>query len=151
MKVEGYSNMTVTVRKGKRISSMEAIRDKISLFSKSILFMQPTEGCRDIVQVLLCHGAFPQCTGGMSKQLCANHCRLCHTLEDLCPEVYKEYIKFLSLNGDFMSKIKCGMERDQCMGVSAMAGQGQQKLIFLIIIIVVNSVIIMNALICIPI
>ena len=51
---------------------------------------------RNLSTSLLCHGAFPQCTGGMSKQLCANHCRLCQTLEDLCPEVYR-FLPFLVL------------------------------------------------------
>ena len=127
-RIEGYSNTSVIVRRGKRVQSMEAIEDKISLFSKSILFMQPTEGCRDIVQVLLCHGAFPQCTGDDSKQLCADHCRLTRTLEDLCPEVYKEYSTFLSSNGDFMSEIKCDTEGDQCMTVPvAASGQGTDE------------------------
>ena len=112
----GYTSMNVTVTRDGPIQSQEDIEEKISLFSKSVLFLQPTDGCKNILTVLLCHGAFPQCTETSSKKLCSIYCQFDQTLKNLCPDVYTEFLVFTNSNQHFINTANCSLnDEEQCM------------------------------------
>ena len=113
--LEGYANTNVTIKRTRQLQSQEAIEQKISLFSKSVLFLQPTDGCKNILTVLLCHGAFPQCTETSSKKLCSIYCQSDQTLKNLHPGVFS---KFMHDNQYFLNKAECSLEKEeQCMTI----------------------------------
>ena len=110
--------MSVAVRRTRFLQSQDAIEEKVSLFFKSVLYLEPSEGCKDILRVLLCQGAFPFCTETATKQLCSVYCQLNQTLKDLCPNVSKEFSEFVASNMHFMSTPDCSLEDGgQCMAV----------------------------------
>ena len=133
--LEGYDDTNVLVTRNKQLHSQEAIEEKIALFFRSVLFLQPTEGCKDILRVLLCHGAFPHCTQSSTKQLCSAYCQFNRTLKDLCPSIFEELSKFASSNENFMGTSDCnkeddsmGKEEGHCMTVQSMAAGNQDPL-----------------------
>ena len=121
--LDGYANATVEVTRTKILQSQLSIEEKITLFSKSVLHLEPSEGCKDILRVLLCQAAFPLCTETATKQLCSVYCRFNQTLKDLCPSVSKEFTEFVASNTHFMSTPDCSLEDgDQCMAIQIMSG-----------------------------
>ena len=114
-----YSNINVNVRRSRFLQSQDIIEEKMYLFYRSVLFLQPTEGCKDILRVLLCQGAFPQCTETATKRLCSDYCQFNQTLREHCPNVFEEFSEFVAVNGHFMNTPDCTVENgDQCMAVA---------------------------------
>ncbi len=116
--LDGYATMNVSITRDLLIQSQQSIEELIRSFSKSVLIFQPTKGCKNILRVLLCHGAFPQCTASSNKQLCSIYCQLNQALENLCPNVYTEFTTYKKNSQYFMSSANCSSNNaEQCMMV----------------------------------
>ena len=122
--VSGYNNSNVFVRRGKNINNLKDIENKILHAIASIrLRHSSSSSCMNMFEILLCHSSFPLCTNNAVMSLCYNHCRLYQTLQDFCPDAYKEYVKFVGQNSEFMSQMNCSFNA-VCMIVPSFVNKG---------------------------
>ena len=106
--IDGYRSSQVWVRRGKVVNSWKDIEAKIMHgITGNRFHHRPSKGCEKLFQVLLCHSSLPTCTNGKPLPLCNNHCKLRKSLEDLCPDSYTEYVKFVRENSNFISIFNC--------------------------------------------
>ena len=126
----GYRNANVFIRKGSEIDSWRDIEEKITqVFSRTRYHLRPSKGCEDILQLLLCHSAFPQCDKSGPKELCNSHCSLRQSLQSLCPSVYREFDKFSKMgqSSGFLSEMKCNATCEEPLEIPVIGDQGKRK------------------------
>lgn len=125
----GYNNANVFIRKGSIIDSWTDIEEKIkNVFDKTRYHLRPSQGCEDILRMLLCHSAFPRCDESGPKELCGSHCSLRQSLQSLCPSVYEKFDEFFKSgqSSGFMSEMKCNATCKEPLQIPAIEDEGKR-------------------------
>lgn len=123
--LDDYKETTVLVRRDRAHQSQANIEEVVSnYFNFYFRLQRVTEGCKNILRMLLCYRAFPKCTESSTELLCSEYCRFNQTLKYLCPSMFETLAQFVLYNGQFLSSPSCHLVESidsQCVDIPQMS------------------------------